>query len=55
MDKRMLTCKEVAERYGVKVQTVRTWIKNGTITGVKIGKSFFIDPNEVGKIESHAY
>lgn len=54
MEKRMLTCKEVAERYGVKVPTVRAWIKSGTITGVKIGKSFYIDPNELGKIETSA-
>lgn len=51
MEQKMFGCKEVAKRYGVKAQTVRNWIKNGYIPAVKIGKQFFVSPEDLFRFE----
>lgn len=33
---KFLTCEQVAERYGVKVCTVREWIKGGKLPALKM-------------------
>jgi excisionase family DNA binding protein len=34
----LLTPEEVAEKLNVTVNTVREWLRNGEITGVKLGR-----------------
>ena len=36
------TCKEVADRYGVKVITVWNWVRKKKIPAIKIGKQYRI-------------
>lgn len=31
-----LTCEEIAERYSVKVSTVREWIKSGKLRAIRL-------------------
>lgn len=38
MTNRMLTPEEVAERLAVTANTVRGWLRDGTLKGVKLGK-----------------
>ena len=34
------SCKDVANRYGVKVATVWAWIREKKLSAIKIGKSY---------------
>jgi excisionase family DNA binding protein len=36
--KRLYTCKDVAERYGVQIETVWKWVRTGKIPFMRIGK-----------------
>ena len=48
MDGRMLTPEEVAERLAVTPNTVRGWLRDGTLKGVKLGKRVWrINENEI--------
>ncbi|GHU96209.1 hypothetical protein FACS1894208_10460 [Clostridia bacterium] len=38
---KLLTCEQVAERYGVKLITVREWIKAKKLPAVKIGGKLY--------------
>lgn len=40
--KEFYTCKEVAERYGVKTTTVWNWCRTGKLEAIRIGKSYRI-------------
>ena len=49
------TAQEVADMIGVHIQTVhiqtvRLWIKRGKLKGVKIGRAFFINSDDVQKM-----
>ena len=37
MDEKLLTIKEVAERFGVSRVSVQNWIKDGRLPAIKIG------------------
>lgn len=41
MDEPYLTAKEVAAHYGVKVQTIWKWIKQGKIPAYKLGSRIY--------------
>lgn len=41
MDK-FYTCKEIAERYNVKIDTVWQWIRQKKLSAIKLGKVFRI-------------
>ncbi len=36
-EEEMLSCAQVAKRFGVNVQTVRGWVRKGIIGHVKVG------------------
>ena len=51
MGERMLTPEEVAERLAVTPNTVRGWLRDGTLKGVKLGKRVW--RIEEGEVKSH--
>jgi excisionase family DNA binding protein len=51
MGDRMLTPEEVAERLAVTPNTVRGWLRDGTLKGVKLGKRVW--RIEEGEVKSH--
>lgn len=45
MSNKMLSYKELAERLGLKVGTLRTWVMQGRLKGVKFGsRRLFPEP-----------
>ena len=50
MDK-TLTCEQIAERHQVKVGTVRDWIKQKKLNGMKIGRVWRIRPEDLEAFE----
>lgn len=48
---KLYTCKEVAERYGVKIITVWEWIRKKKIVAIKIGKSYRIKEEDIENFE----
>lgn len=40
MDEALLTSHQIAESFGVTVQTVRRWARTGTIPSLRAGKSY---------------
>lgn len=46
------SCKEVAEKYGVKVKTVWGWISSGKLKAVRIGKLYRIKQQDLDAFEA---
>lgn len=48
---------EVAELFGVTIETVRTWLKDGSLKGIKIGNGYNwrISESEVIKLANGKY
>ena len=46
----MLKTGEVAALMGVRVDTVRRWLRAGNLKGVKIGKHYFISKEEIARL-----
>ena len=44
-------CKQVAERYGVKITTVWDWIKTGKLKAFKIGRNYRIRKEDLAEFE----
>lgn len=51
---KLFTCKEVAERYNVKIITVWDWIRKKKLPAIKIGKSYRITENDLKAYEESA-
>lgn len=51
MEKEFYSCKEVAERYGVREDTVWSWIREGKLHAVKVGKQYRIKKETLLKME----
>ncbi len=41
---------EVAKMFGIKVTTVRKWIKHNEINGTKIGKQWFFRQEDIDQL-----
>ena len=50
---RLMTVPEVAEHLRVSVPTIWRWLREGTIAGIKIGKSRRIRWSEVARFETN--
>lgn len=48
---KLLTCQEVAQRYGVKTPTVWGWIRTGKLKACKIGRIYRVYPQDVEAFE----
>ncbi len=48
---KLYTCKDVAERYGVKTATVWDWIRADKLTACVIGKNYRIRESDLLKFE----
>lgn len=48
---KIYTCEEVAERYGVRIETVWDWIRKKKLTALKIGKSYKIREEDLRQFE----
>lgn len=44
-------CKQVAERYGVKITTVWDWIRADKIKAVRVGKQYRIPKEALAELE----
>ena len=44
-------CEEVASIYGVKPTTVCQWIRNKELSALKIGKRYYIRPEDLEEFE----
>ena len=51
MLKKLLTCQQVAERYGVKIETVWAWIRNNKLPAIQIGKQYRIEEDALEQFE----
>lgn len=49
---KMLTCEDVAERYGVQIITVWDWIRKKKLPALKIGKSYRIKESDLEEFEN---
>lgn len=47
----LYSCEDVANRYGIKVETVWTWIREKRLPAVKIGKGYRINENDLNAFE----
>lgn len=48
---KLYTCEEVAERYGVKKQTVWAWIRKKKMGAVKAGKCYKVREGDLKQFE----
>lgn len=49
---KLLTCAEVARRYGVTVATVWRWIRNGELQAVRVGNRIYrVEPEALVAFE----
>lgn len=48
---KLYSCEQVAERYGVKIETVWAWIRSKKILAVKIGKSYRVKESDLAIFE----
>jgi excisionase family DNA binding protein len=44
------TPEQVAEQLQVSTRTVRAWLRNGELVGIKIGKSWRIHPDDIHRL-----
>ncbi|MDR1631235.1 MAG: helix-turn-helix domain-containing protein [Oscillospiraceae bacterium] len=47
----LMTCKDVAVRYHVKIETVWTWIREGKLKAAKFGRIYRIRPEDLKYFE----
>ena len=52
MAKKLLSCKDIAERYGVQLITVWEWIRRGKLPAIRTGKIYRIDPDDLAAFEA---
>lgn len=51
---KLYACEDVAERYGVRIETVWDWIRNKKLTAMKIGKSYKIREEDLKSFEERS-
>jgi len=49
--KRLLTCKQVAERYVVSIETVWEWVRSKKLPAILIGRNYRIRPEDLEEFE----
>lgn len=51
---RLLTCREIAERYEVNIQSVWRWIRSGKLRAVKISSRYYrVRPDDLAAFEQN--
>lgn len=48
---KFFSCKEIAERYAVKITTVWKWIRRGDLPAVKAGRLYRIRADDLDEFE----
>lgn len=48
---KLYTCEQVAERYGVKKETVRSWIRKKMLPAIDLGKEYRIAEGDLVVLE----
>lgn len=48
---KMYTCDQVAERYGVKRQTVHSWIRKKMLPAIDLGREYRITEGDLAAFE----
>ena len=51
MTKAFYSCQEVADRYGVKINTVWSWIRDKKLPAVRLGKNYKVRCEDLNKFE----
>lgn len=51
MSNKCFTCQEVADRYGVKLGTVWSWIRTGKLSAINTGRNYAITPEDLKEFE----
>jgi acetyl-CoA synthetase len=54
MDLAFLTVEQVATRLQVHTDTVRGWLRDGTLRGHKLGRVWRIDPSDLEQMLQHS-
>jgi len=49
---KIYSCEEIAERYGVKINTVWDWIRKKKLPAMKIGKYYKVREEDLKKFEN---
>jgi len=49
---KFFNCEEVAERYGVKLETVWAWIRDKKLPAIKIGKQYRVTLEDLEQFET---
>lgn len=44
---KLYTCEQIAERYGVKIKTVWTWIREKKLSAIQVGKGYQVTENDL--------
>lgn len=50
--KKRFTCHDIAEMYGVHVQTVWSWVRKGQLGAVRIGGTYYIRQTDIDEMEN---
>ena len=48
---KIYSCEEIADRYGVKIQTVWDWIRKKKLPAMKIGRFYKVREEDLKKFE----
>lgn len=51
--KEFYTCRQIADRYGVKIATVWDWIREGKLAAIRIGKLYRISKESIDDFEKN--
>lgn len=52
MKKQRYTCQDIADLYGVSVQTIWRWIHTGKLTAIRIGGLYYIRQSDLDAMEA---
>lgn len=47
----VMTCEQIAERYGVKLTTVWKWMRDGVLPSFRVGKAYYTYPEMLTEFE----
>jgi excisionase family DNA binding protein len=49
-DRTLYDIPEISAKLGVGIQTVRMYVRKGTLKGVKVGRRYWIDEKDLSKL-----
>lgn len=52
MAKKRFSCEEIADMYGVHIQTVWRWIREGRLGAIRLGRNYYVRQADIDEMES---